>query len=233
MLQLYGRTRGLATLRGRHAATTLDIMGSRLEHVIARNLAELRAERGSTQRDVAEAMRRVGFRWQVNRVAQIETLRRPVALLEVVGLSRAFGVPVSRLLSGEDEIDLPTGITVPLAAIRAALAGEPDSSDDWQGAERRNAARDELRKVAKRLDLDWQDLSILSMAMWRRSFFAERESRLGDVSGMSKRSAQTKRGHVTRALLADIADFLREDQQRMDILNELHTTGGVIKGAKS
>jgi hypothetical protein len=220
-------------------------MGSRLEHVIARNVIELRAERrpawlpnsapgaGSTQTDLAEAMRRVGFRWQANRVAQIETLRRPVALLEVVGLSRAFGVPVSRLLSGEDEIDLPTGITVPLAAIRAALAGEPVSSDDWQVAERRNAARDELRKVAKRLDLDWQDLSILSMAMWRRSFFAERESRLGDVSGMSKRSAQTKRGHVTRALLADIADFLGDDQQRMDILNELHTTGGVIKGAKS
>lgn len=208
-------------------------MGSRLEHVIARNLAELRAERGSTQTDVAEAMRRVGFRWQVNRVAQIETLRRPVALLEVVGLSRAFGVPVSRLLSGEDEIDLPTGTTVPVAAIRAALAGEPVSSDEWQVAERRNAARDELRKIAKRLDLDWKDLSALSFTMWRRSFFAERESRLGDVSGMSKRSAQTKRGHVTRALLADIADFLGEDQQRMDILNELHTTGGVIKGAKS
>ena len=209
-------------------------MGSRLEHVIARNLAELRAERGSTQTDVAEAMRRVGFRWQSNRVAQIETLRRPVALLEVVGLSRAFGVSVSRLLSGEDEIDLPTGTTVPLAAIRAALAGEPVSSDDWQVAERRNAARDELRKIAKRLDLDWKDLSALSFTMWGgRSFFAERESRLGDVSGMSKRSAQTKRGHVTRALLADIADFLGEGQQRQDILDELHTTGGVTKGAKS
>ena len=231
MLQLYGRTRGLATLRGRHAATTLDIMGSRLEHVIARNLAELRAERGSTQTDVAEAMRRVGFRWQVNRVAQIETLRRPVALLEVVGLSRAFGVSVSRLLSGDDEIDLPTGTTVPLAAIRAALAGEPVSPDEWQVAERRNAARDELRKVAKRLDLDWKDLSALSFTMWGgRSFFAERESRLGDVSGLSKRSAQTKRGHVTRALLADIADFLGEGQQRLDILDEIHVA---TKGRKS
>lgn len=221
-------------MRGRQAASIVVIMGSRLEHVIARNLAELRAERSSTQTDVAEAMRRVGFRWQVNRVAQIETLRRPVALLEVVGLSRAFGVPVSRLLSGEDEIDLPTGTTVPLAAIRAALAGEPVSPDEWQVAERRNAARDELRKVAKRLDLDWKDLSALSFTMWGgRSFFAERESRLGDVSGLSKRSAQTKRGHVTRALLADIADFLGEGQQRMDILDELHTTGGITKGRKS
>jgi transcriptional regulator with XRE-family HTH domain len=226
---------------------TLGIMGSRLEHVIARNLAELRAEKGLsaglswphhfrtgyTQTDVAEAMRQVGFRWQSNRVAQIETLHRPVTLLEIVGLSRVFGVPVSRLLSGDDEIDLPSGIQVPLAAVRAALAGEPVSPEDWEVAERRNAARDELGKIAKRLDLDWKDLSMLSYAMWRRSFIAERESRLGDVSGLSMRSAQTKRGHVTRVLLADIADFLGEGQQRLAILDELHTTGGVTKGAKS
>jgi hypothetical protein len=220
-------------------------MGTRLEHVIARNVAELRAERspawlprltpgpGSTQTDLAEAMCMVGFRWQANRVAQIETLRRPVSLLEVVGLSRAFGVPVSRLLSGEDEIDLPTGISVPLAAIRAALAGEPVSPDEWQVAERRNAARDELRKVAKRLDLDWQDLQRVSYDMWQLPFFTAREKNLGDVSGLSKRSAQTKRGHVTRALLAEMADFLGEGQQRLDILEEIRTTGGTTKGRKS
>ena len=67
---------------------------------------------------------------------------------------------------------------------------------------------------------------MLSNHMWRRSFIAERESRLGDVSGLSKRSAQTKRGHVTRTLLADIADFLGEGQQRQDILKEIRITGG-------
>ena len=220
-------------MRGRQAATTLDIMGPRIEHVIARNVTELRDERGTTQTDLAEAMRRIGFRWQANRVAQIETLRRPVALLEVVGLSRVFGVPVSRLLAGEDEIALPTGTTAPLAAIRAALAGEPISPEEWQVAERRNAARDELGKVGKRVDLGWEDLQRVSYVMWKMPFFTARELNLGDVSGLSKRSVQTKRGHVTRALLAEISDFLGEGRQRQDILEEIRTTGVVTKGAKS
>lgn len=220
-------------MRGRHAPTTLDIMGPRIEHVIARNVTELRAERGTTQTDVAEAMRRIGFRWQANRVAQIETLRRPVALVEVVGLARVFGVPVFRLLSGEGEIDLPTGTTAPLAAIRAALAGEPISPEEWQVAERRNAARDELGKVGKRVDLGWEDLQRVSYAMWKMPFFTARELNLGDVSGLSKRSVQTKRGHVTRALLAEISNFLGEGRQRQDILEEIRTTGVVTKGAKS
>lgn len=199
-------------------------MGTRLEHVIARNVAELRNKRGTTQPQLAEMMRTVGFGWQSNRVAQIETLRRPVSLLEVVGLSRVFGVTVSRLLAGDDEIDLPSGITMPLADVRGALLTDYEGelvSAVREMAGRHATARDELRKVAKGLGLEVNDLEALAYRLWGRSFLDERERRLGDVLGLSKRSAQTKRGHVTRGLLADANAYLGQGQQRVDRLNEV------------
>ena len=235
MLQPYGRIRHFATLRGRHAASSLFDMGTRLEHVIARNVTELRAERELTQQDLAASMHDRGFRWQSNRVAQIETLRRPVSLLEVVGLSRVFNVPVSRLLEGEDKIDLPSGATWPLAEVRAALAGEIETVSFAEAATwlLDDPARDDLRKVAKSLGLDVKDLQALAFRLWGVPFHDEREKRLGDVSGLSKRSAQTKAGHVTRALLADIREYLGEGKQRVDRLKELHAPGGAARRAQS
>jgi transcriptional regulator with XRE-family HTH domain len=210
-------------------------MSPRLEHVIARNVAELRAERDATQHDLAASMHDRGFRWQSNRVAQIETLRRPVSLLEIVGLSRVFGVPVSRLLAGEDKIDLPSGAVMPLTEVIAALAGEIETVSLPEAATwlMDDPARDDLRKVAKSLGLDIKDLQTLAFRLWGVPFHAERERRLGDVSGLSKRSAQTKAGHVTRALLADIRDYLGEGKQRVDRLKELHAPGGAARRAQS
>jgi transcriptional regulator with XRE-family HTH domain len=201
-------------------------MGTRLEHVIARNVAELRAEKDATQHDLAERMRVAGFGWQSNRVAQIETLRRPVSLLEVVGLSRVFGVTVSRLLAGDDEIDLPSGKTISLWAVRDTLLTEPEAAPDMtaEESERRTAARDDLRKLAKALDLDVNDLQALSYRMWGGSFWYERARRLGDVSGLSKRSAQTKRGHVTRQIIKDARAWLNDHPEELEpeALEKLH-----------
>jgi transcriptional regulator with XRE-family HTH domain len=201
-------------------------MGTRLEHVIARNVAELRAEKDATQHDLAEMMRVHGFGWQSNRVAQIETLRRPVSLLEVVGLSRVFGVTVSRLLAGDDEIDLPSGETMWLGVVRDALLTEPEAAPDMtaEESERHTAARDDLRKLAKGLDLDVDDFQVLSYRMWGRSFWVERAHRLGDVSGLSKRSAQTKRGHATRQIIKDVRAWLDDHPEELEpaALEKLH-----------
>lgn len=186
-------------------------MGTRLEHVIARNVSELRADRGATQPDLAARMHASGFAWSTNRVTQIETLRRPVSLLEVVGLAHVFFVPVSRLLAGDDEITLPSGDTMPLAVVRDALAGvdrgeirelTAEESAQWQ------ASGDDLRKMAAKLGVSPSDFETLAYRVFKQSFRAEREARLGDVSGLSKRSAQTKRGHVSRNLLAEIREHL-------------------------
>lgn len=200
-------------------------MGARLEHVIARNIAELRAERQATQPELAARMRANGFGWSTNRVTQIETLRRPVSLLEVVGLARVFGVPVSRLLAGDDEVTLPSGDTMPLSVVRDSLAGDKHveirPATEQELAAYRTDSED-LRKMAGKLGLKHPSvLDTLAYRVFGRSFWAERQAREGDVSSLSKRSAQTKRGHVSRALLADVEKYLGEGQHRLDRLQEL------------
>jgi len=178
-------------------------------------------------------MRANGFTWSTNRVAQIETLHRPVSLLEVVGLSAVFFVPVSRLLEGDDEIDLPSGDTWPLSFVRDALAGPvngvgPVEIHDATKEELEDyrVSSEDLRKMAGKLGVRWQDLDALAYRVFGQSFHAEREARTGDVLGLTKRSAQTKRGHVSRALLADVEKYLGEGPERLDKLTALHTPKG-------
>ncbi|MFC3986453.1 helix-turn-helix domain-containing protein [Streptosporangium jomthongense] len=93
-------------------------MAVRLEHVIARNMAELREQQGWTQADLAYQMCVQGARWTSNRVAQLETLRRPVSLMEIFLLTAVFGVPVVRLLNGDDFVEMPSGKEIPLGRFR-------------------------------------------------------------------------------------------------------------------
>src|SRR4051812_29157652 len=88
-------------------------------------MAGLRNEREWTQGDLAWRMKAMGCNWSANRVTQLETLRAKISLFEVVALAWVFEVPLDRLLPGNDSIEFPNGEgTVPLAHIRAALAGD-------------------------------------------------------------------------------------------------------------
>ena len=204
-------------------------MGTRLEHVIARNVAERRTDRGWTQADLAREMHTWGFTWATNRVAQVETLRRPVSLLEVVGLAMVFDLPVVELLAGDDKIALPDGREFPLVFLREALiAGHPKAriftAERYLAGE---ADYQDLRRMAAKLGLSApEDLDALARKVFGQSFHAEQEARLGDVSGLSKRSAQTKRGHVSRALIADVEKYLGEGPDRLDKLTALQTPKG-------
>jgi transcriptional regulator with XRE-family HTH domain len=187
----------------------------RLEHVIARNLIELREEKGVTQSEVAATMRANGYSWQTNRVTQIETLRRPVSLLEVVGLSYVFLVPVSRLLAGEDDIELPDGSKMALPAVRDALAGVGESrvwTPSPEEMEQHNVNRDDLRKIAKRVGRPVEDVDQAAYRVFGQSLFAERDQRAGDLGGVAAASAQTKRGHVTRQLVTELRDYFSRDE---------------------
>lgn len=197
-------------------ATTLGEV-TRLEHVIARNVAHMRAEKGRTQAELATKMRANGFAWGTNRVTQIETLHRPVSLLEVVGLSRVFSVSVTDLLAGDDDVDMPDGSTMPLQRVRDALTGVSRATvrdvTDEEHEEYRLQSED-LRKVAARVHMAPEDLDAASYRIWGQSFWAERASREGDTSGMKKRSAQTKRGHVTRQLMTEVLEW--KDAQKAE-----------------
>jgi transcriptional regulator with XRE-family HTH domain len=204
-------------------------MGTRLEHVIARNVAGLRIDHGWTQGELAREMRAWGFTWATNRVTQLETLRRPMSLLEVIGLAMVFDLPVERLLDGDDKIALPDGREFPLVFLREALiAGHPKTriftAEHYLAGE---ADYQDLRKMAAKLGLSApEDLDALARKVFGQPFHAEQEARLGDVSGLSKRSAQTKRGHVSRALLAEVDEYLGEGPERSGRLTALHTPKG-------
>jgi len=184
----------------------------KLEHVIARAMAELRLEKGWTQADLARRMTEVGLSWTPNRVTQLETLRRPVSLYEVAALSWVFEVPVTRLLPGYDRIEAPDGKTViPLADIRASLAGHKVVHVPGRVRTVVGGYDDEIRKVAQRLDLEPRMLDWLARRLYGRTFIEEREARLGpDIADLPKQSARTKRGHITRTLITDVSRLLDE-----------------------
>lgn len=183
-------------------------MHVKLEHVIARNLAELRTEVRMTQSEVAQRMRSAGLgNWQQNRVTQIETLRRPVTFLEVLVLALVFEVPLARFFCGEDDVELPDGHAVPLQVLRQIAEGTvPERA--WPVREAAPAT-DELRRIAQRLEIPVGALDWLAAQIYGAAFIEEREKRLGDTSGLSQRSAQTKRGNVTRGLVAEMKGYIR------------------------
>jgi hypothetical protein len=188
---------------------------ARLEHVIARNVIELRGVIGATQAQLAEKMRGRGFAWGTNRVTQVETLRRPVSLLEVVGLSYVFGVPVARLLTGEDDIDMPNGSTMRLEDVRLALAGKGKGGVTVRDAtteelDEHKARYDDLRKIAKRVGVPPKDVDAAAYRVFGQSLFAERDERAGDLSDFPTRSAQTKRGHVTRKMVEELRTHFQD-----------------------
>lgn len=182
----------------------------KLEHVVARAMAGLRLQRGWTQADLAWRMSQMGLKWTPNRVTQLETLRRPVSLYEVAALAWAFEVPVVELLAGDDQVEAPDGqMIVPLAQIRAAIAGDTSRQEAGRRLVRDVQYRDEIRRLAKALDLQPDDLEQIADEMYGRTFVDEREARLGDISGLSKESLRTKRGHVTRALMEEVREHLK------------------------
>lgn len=185
----------------------------KLEHVIARAMAELRLERDWTQADLAWRMTAMGVQWQPNRVSQLESLRRPISLFEVAALSWVFEVPITRLLPGDQTIEAPDGKTiVSLQQIRAALTGDTSVQKAARDTgERHRTYLEELRSVAKAIDVEPTVIELISKKLYGHPFIDERDKRVGSVSHLSKQSARTKRGHATRAIIAEIRDYVERE----------------------
>jgi len=194
-------------------------VSTRLEHVVARNTARLRDEHAWTQAEMARQMQLGGMRWTPNRVAQVETLRRPVTLLEMVALAWVFDVGAAELLAGDDDVDLEVdGRTAPLAEVRAALEG---SVNEYRNARAVAASsspdpqmttywvrQEELRRLGRRVGLDGRALGWVAVQLYGRDLFDERDSRVGPPDGAAPQSLRSKRGHATRRLLAEVTDYV-------------------------
>lgn len=185
--------------------------GTLLQHVVARNMAELMTDRGWRQADLAARMQRLGFDWTINRVAQTVTLRRPTTLLEVAALCGLFGVGLDRLLAGGDDepIQLPADTaagqaTVSLGAVRAQLVdgGDTVAAELTDDAELPDYL---LPDVARKLGVPVEVAGEVARHLWHSDrLSAVRDELTGDMTGLTKRGAQSKRGHVMRSMLASM-----------------------------
>ncbi|MGH8891544.1 MAG: helix-turn-helix domain-containing protein [Acidothermaceae bacterium] len=183
-------------------------MPSRLEHVVAANAVQLRRNRGWTQLDLARAMAEVGMGWTPGRAQQIESFAGTLSLPEALGLCWALKVPLADLLAGDDQIALPgPGRSVELRAFREALAGRGAIRQPDRGADEA-ADYEEVRAKATQLQLSPEVFIELCLQRFGRSFRAERDHRAGDLANLRPRSAQVKRGHAGRAVLADLRERL-------------------------
>jgi transcriptional regulator with XRE-family HTH domain len=201
--------------------------GVPLDHLIAANLRARRLERGMTQAQLASAMRSLGFNWTPNRVTQIETGRRAVLLEEFFVLALLLRQPITGWLKGDVDIRLPGGGVLEVKDVRAGMtvSGLPDDIS-WliKGDPHHVEPSDEeLRRVAARVDLSVGTVQALAMYLWGRQFFEERDRRAGSLSGLSRRSAQSKRGHATRALIAEMREHRNEFT---------HSVGGAASAKK-
>ncbi len=154
---------------------------------VEQQLAEaLRAHRGErSQTDVAHEMRTLGFSWSQSTVSAVESGRRDLTVHELAGLCSVLGVGLYELLP-----DLARTLShgVP-------LEGEPsDVADEVE----RHAAR-VLSRVPYRRSVTPEQVQSAAMRLWGRRMRDERDRRLPDSD------ARGRRGHVTRALLSELA----------------------------
>lgn len=181
-----------------------------LDEVIADNVRRLREQLGWRQADLAEAMHlRAG--WSTSTVSWVESLRRRVDAAELVWLCDALGVSVDELLAapGSTRVSMSGGLPVPLAllrrtATRGGAVAKPVQTPDAA------LVHDDERRAAARLGITADEFRAVMVAQFGRSLAGERDRRLGDVSMLSPRSVQAKRGHATRTIISEVSEMLNE-----------------------
>ena len=181
---------------------------ARLEHVVARNAVRLRRERGLTQLDLARAMSAVGMGWTPGRAQQVESFAGTLSMPEILGLCWVLHVPIADLLDGDDQVGVPgSARTFPLHQFRDALTGHGAIRQPDRRAENA-AAVEEVRAKAANLGLGTGVFIKLCQQRFGHSFRTERDQRAGDLSKLSPRSAQVKRGHAARTVLSDLREHI-------------------------
>lgn len=162
-----------------------------LDRALAAGLRAHLADRQLSNRTLATAMRGLGFHWTGNTVSQIATGRRSVSVLEAGALCEALQVPLD-LLTGD-------------ARIAASMQGH---FGHWQ-VDEAEPEREATCKAARQLGMSPTDVDTAAKRLWGGYLEDERDRRLGSRDGLSPRSLQARRGHVTRALLGELAAHLK------------------------
>lgn len=186
-----------------------------MRDVIAKGAAAVRRRRRWTQEEAARAYHARGLTtWQRSTVGSFETGARNPGPDEVILICMALGTTLDGLIraadpDGECIVELAPGATMSTRAIRNCLKpggspGQPQTLPETPGT----MPSDAERYAARRLGTTPAEVCRVSAALWSRSFDAERDGRIGNVSSMEPRSKQARRGLAAREMLAEITQFL-------------------------
>jgi transcriptional regulator with XRE-family HTH domain len=201
-------------------------------HVIAgRRLREVRQTSLMTQDHIARAARALGLSWGRSSVAQLESGRRRLSAEElfllpgVVAVAADLaGVPlihpgrladfVTPAANGRTQVELTDVVSLDASSVTALLDGDATATDSARKAAASSIAAAGVetemeRRLAAQHGLNVSELEEAAQVLWGRSLYEERERRI-EASG-DARSDQALRGHVTRALVAEILEHLGED----------------------
>lgn len=151
-----------------------------MDEVLRANIARIRVANGLRQADLAERMNGSAG-WTASTVSWVENGRRQVSAVELVLLCQALGTCLD---------DILLGVT---------------PSEPTEPARDVPAVRDDERKAASRLGLTREAFRHRVLATYGRTLDQERDRRIGDVAGMPPSTVQAKRGHATRAIVAELS----------------------------
>lgn len=186
----------------------------RLIDLLAVGVKAARQARGWSQEDAAQAFQIYGLRaWRRSTVGQVEAKLRLPQLGELLVICAALGVPLAELITAADgDIQVFHGITMPGSAIRALLSGSQPGMAPLLSAKPKpvrptGAEGDTACKFGVRAAV----VAATARSLWGRSLDEERDARAGDLSSLSPRSRQARRGLAARPLIAELEKTLRAE----------------------
>ncbi len=202
--------------------------------VLSGNLRRLRDLTGVTQVELASRARQLGFDWVPDTVVAVETGRRRLTGGEQLVIPQLLEATLLDLAATTAELVDVDGALMKVAEWHTLIAGgrlktlnkrwfESGAGLLRQGLIARNravaaeASNEAEKKAARRLGMPGPELVELAHERWGRGLTAERDRRVRSDSGdreLSRAARQALRGHVTRALLAELREVIALKEQK-------------------
>jgi transcriptional regulator with XRE-family HTH domain len=180
--------------------------------------ARRRRELGQTQDEIARDLRLRGFDWTRSTVAAYERGERAISFEELIGLLDVYETTLPSVLDGSGFLQITPSMGTPANDVIRVLAEGPFRDDGTRlgagfdveagfDAEARTAARFGVEPIA---------VVRAAHRRWGLGLTDERERRIVERAGpgASPRTLQALRGHVTRALLAELRPEVEAMQRR-------------------
>jgi transcriptional regulator with XRE-family HTH domain len=125
------------------------------EEIVGANIKLLRAQRGLTQAELAEAMRGLGHSWGQTTAAKTEAADRPLRLNEIADLAQVLRVRLPELVSTDTDWALRSIVsTVDMYASQTKRL-ESEIEDLTQQLEAKKQSLEETRKLIKELHAEY------------------------------------------------------------------------------